>query len=218
MQTMTAGHQLVLGLSCCVILAELGVAAYYFEFVVDWVSHNLWVVIVPFLKAIFKRVLALKFVVFLKAVVTLLFHLSKLFVLKILKTLSVRYGVFFSQNRWYWIRRTKVMFLRRGKQFFRAASRFWSTFGRAQQWLIFIAFFPVVLLLFLLGLSFNVTRKTMVQKTQETAIFQMATSASNNSQGIRAWIARLDQATLERIRALTPRARPAQKMTNKVQK
>lgn len=212
---MSTWHRLVLGLSCCVILAELGVAAYYFEFVVAWVSHNLWVVIVPFLKVILKRVLAFKLVVFLKAAAILLFHLSKLFVLKILKTLSVRYGVFFSQNRWYWIRRLKVMFLRRGKQFFRAASRFWSAFGRAQKWLIFIAFFPVVLVLFLLGLSFNVTRKTMVQKTQETAIFQMATTATNNSKGIRAWIARLDQRTLESIRELTPRARSIQKETNK---
>jgi len=170
------------------------------------VSHNLWVVIVPFAKVLFKRIIALKLVVFLKALGFLVFNLAKLLLLKLFKTLGIRYGVFFSQNRWYWIRLCKVMFLRRGKQFFRAASRFWSVYSKHSKWLIFIAFFPVVVLLFLLGLSFNVTRKTMVQKTQETAVFQMATSASSTSRGIKAWITKLDRKTLDSIRRLTPRA------------
>lgn len=201
-------HKAVLILSWSVIFAELATISYYFNDVFEWVSHNLWVVIVPFIKVIAKRLFALKLVVFVKAGVMLLVNLSKLFILKVIKTLSVRYGVFFSQNRWYWIRRAKVMFLRRGKQFFRATVRFWLVFSHVQKWIILLAFFPIVLLLFLLGLSFNVTRKTMVQKTQETAIFQMATNATNSSRGIRAWIARLDQRTLEKIKQLTSRGKP----------
>lgn len=161
----------------------------------------------PFAKLIFKQLVALKLVVFLKALGILMFNVSKLLLLKLLKTLGIRYGVFFSQNRWYWIRRAKVMFLRRGRQFSRACSRFWAAYSKRNQWLIFIAFFPVVVLLFLLGLSFNVTRKTMVQKTQETAVFQMATSASSTSRGIRALITKLDRKTLDAIRNLTPRAK-----------
>jgi len=199
-------HKFFLTLSCAVIFAELITALIYREFIFDWVSHNLWVVIVPFAKVLFKRIIALKLVVFLKALGFLVFNLAKLLLLKLFKTLGIRYGVFFSQNRWYWIRLCKVMFLRRGKQFFRAASRFWSVYSKHSKWLIFIAFFPVMVLLFLLGLSFNVTRKTMVQKTQETAVFQMATSASSTSRGIKAWITKLDRKTLDSIRRLTPRA------------
>lgn len=177
----------------------------YRELIFDWVSHNLWVVAVPFAKVIFKRLIALKLVAFVKSSGFLIVNLSKLLLLKLFKTLGIRYGVFFSQNRWYWIRRGKVMFLRRGKQFFRTANRFWAVYPKHSKWLIFVAFFPVVLVLFLLGLSFNVTRKTMVQKTQETAVFQMATSASSTSRGIKAFIARLDRKTLNAIRKLTPR-------------
>ena len=204
---MTRLHTFFLGLSCAVIITELTFALIYREAIFEWVSHHLWIVILPFTKLIVKRLIALKLVVFLKASGFLIANLLKLLLLKLFKTLGIRYGIFFSQNRWYWIRRAKVMFLRRGRQFFRAASRFWSVYSKYSQWLIFIAFFPVVVVLFLLGLSFNVTRKTMVQKTQETAVFQMATSASSTSRGIKAFIERLDRKTLDAIRNLTPRGK-----------
>lgn len=208
-------HYIILALSCTVITAELGLLFVYWDSIINWLSHNLWVVIIPFAKTFVKRLVALKLLAFFKALMILVWHLLKLLLLKFLKTLGVRYGVFFSQNRWYWIRRAKVMFLRRGKQFFRATSRFWRVYSNSHQWIILIAFFPIGLLLFLLGLSFNVTRKTMVQKTQETAIFKAAATASNTSRGIRAWLGRLDRRTLDRIRDLTPRARA---LKNKQQK
>ena len=149
----------------------------------------------------------MKFFALIKAGSILVWHLSKLLLLKILKTLTVRYGMFFSQNRWYWMRAVKVMFLRRGKQFFRATARFWSHYKNQQKWIILIAFFPVGLVLFFLGLSFNLTRKTMVQKTQESAIFKAATTASNTNRGIRGWIEKLDKLTLKKIRDLTSRAK-----------
>ena len=98
------------------------------------------------------------------------------------------------------------MFIRRGKQFFRGVRQFWAVYAREQKVVILVAFFPVALILFLLGLSFNVTRKTMVQKTQETAIFKVATTAGNRSTGIRAWVTRLDQKTLQKIQLLSGRA------------
>ena len=174
-----------------------------FDAVAAWLSHNVWVVIIPFIKTNFSRLLALKLLVFLKSLGILFSNLFKLFLLKLFKTLGIRYGIFFSQYRWRWIRRAKVVFLRKGKLFFRAVTKFWSGYERWQQWVILIAFFPVGLLLFLLGLSFNLTRKTMVQKTQETAIFKTATTVSQSSRGIRAWIAKLDELTLKKIRAIT---------------
>lgn len=204
---MTKWHQLVLVLAWVVILTELTSMIMFFGEMVDWASHNLWVMIIPFAKLIVKRLLALKLMVALKALSVLGWHLSKLVFLKLLKTLSVRYGIFFTQRRWYWARKAKVMFLRRGKQFFRAARRFWLVFTPPERWVILIAFFPAVLLLFLLGLSFNITRKTMVQKTQETAIFQTMTAASSTSSGVRAKIAKMDRWTLDKIKSLNPKRR-----------
>lgn len=205
--TFTTKHRYFLVLAIAVIVCEAVALIVFRGPILDWLSHNLWVVLIPFTKAIFKALVSLKLVAIVKAAGTLLVNLSKLFILKFLKTLSIRYGVFFTQNRWYWIRRTKVMFLRRGKQFFRARYRFWSVYSGRSKWLIVIAYFPLLALLFLLGLSFNVTRRTMVQKTQETAVFQMATSASVANRGLKAWILRLDRKTLDNIRDLTPRAR-----------
>jgi len=207
---MSNKHRFLLALSCLVIATEIFLLIYYRVIIVDWVSHNLWIVVIPFLKGIFKKILVIKFLVFIKATCVLCWHLSKLLLLKILKTLTVRYGMFFSQNRWYLMRAAKVMFLRRGKQFFRATARFWRQYKTRDKQIILIAFFPVGLLLFFMGLSFNLTRKTMVQKTQESAIFKAATTASTTSRGVRAWIEKLDKLTLKKIRDLTPKAKNKQ--------
>lgn len=200
---MSNTHRVLLLLSCLVIAMEVGLGVYYYQTVFDWVSHNLWIVVIPFLKVIIKKLIALKFVLFFKTVGVLLFNFSKLLLLKVFKTLTMRYGVFFTQRKWRWARWCKVMFLRRGKQLFRSLNDFWKSYRRRHQWFIFIAFFPVVIILFFFGLSFNVTRKTMVKKTQETAIFKTAVSASNSNKGIRAWVARLDQKILREIKAIT---------------
>lgn len=199
---MTRTHNSLLILSALVLLLDAVLLANNFSFIADWVSHNLWIVVIPFAKAIIKKLLALKAVAFLKGITVLFWHIFKLLFLKLLKTVGIRYGVFFSQQNWYWARYIKVMFLRRGKQFFRQLAKFWSAFQIWQKWLVLVAFFPVVIILFLSGLSFNVTRKTMVKKAQESAIFSAATSASKSNRGIRAWLRRLDENILKQIKAL----------------
>jgi len=196
-------HQFVLLMSTLVVVTEISALIYYRSEVVNWVSHNLWIVIVPFLKTIIKKLIAMKFVLFFKALGKLLLNLLKLLLLKIFKTLTIRYGVFFSQFQWRWIRWCKVMFLRTGRRLFRSLARFWAIFSRTQKWFILIAFFPIVIVLFLLGLSFNVTRKTMVQKTQETAVFKTAMTAGHSNTGLSAWVDRVDRWVLHRIKRLT---------------
>ena len=203
---MSKPHRWLLVLAYTVIAIESMLAIYYSRIVFTWLSDNWWVVVVPFSKVIFKKLAALKLVSFLKALIVLLFHLSKLLLLKLFKTLTVRYGVFFSQHRWYWIRWAKVMFLRRGRQAVWATSRFWSAYHLNQKRVVLVAFFPIVLLLILMGLSFNITRKTMVEKAQESAVFEMAASAGKSNRGVRAWVSRLDDWTLKQIRHLTPRS------------
>jgi len=178
---------------------------YYWRLVADWVVHNLWIVVIPFTKVIIKKLIAIKFFALLKALALLAWHFGKLLLLKIFKTLGVRYGVFFSQARWYWVRWLKVMFLRRGKQFFRALTRFWQGYSPAQRWVIILAFFPIVILLFFMGLSFNVTRKTMVQRAQESALFEVANSAHRANRGVRARVRQLDKWLLKKIRESSPK-------------
>jgi len=203
---MSQRHKIILWVSIGVLAFYLCLVVYFHETILNWVSHNLWVVAVPFAKQIFQALFGFKILLFLKSLTVLGWHLLKLLLLKFLKTLGLRYGVFFTQYRWYWIRRSKVMFIRRGKQFFRGLRKFWAIYKREQKVIILVAFFPVVLTFFILGLSFNITRKTMVEKTQETAIFKVATTAGNKNTGIRSWVTRLDQKTLRKIQVLSGRA------------
>ena len=203
---MSQRHKIIFWASVGVLAFYLCLVAYFHETIFTWVSHNIWVVAVPFAKQIFQALFGFKILLFLKSLTVLGWHLIKLLILKFLKTLGLRYGVFFTQYRWYWIRRSKVMFIRRGKQFFRGLRKFWEVYQREQKAIILVAFFPVVLTLFVLGLSFNITRKTMVEKTQETAIFKVATTAGSKSTGIRSWVTRLDQKTLRKIQMLSGRA------------
>ena len=97
---MSNTHRVLLLLSCFVITIEVGLGVYYYQTVFDWVSHNLWIVVIPFVKVIIKKLIALKFVLFFKTVGVLLFNFSKLLLLKVFKTLTMRYGVFFTQRKW----------------------------------------------------------------------------------------------------------------------
>jgi hypothetical protein len=180
---------------------------YFHTHVIGWLQHHLWVVVLPFTKTIIKHVLTLQLATFFKAFSIFLWHCMKLILIKLLKTIGLRYGLFFSQYRWRIIRRCKLIFLRQGKRFFRQLLQFWRQYSTYQQWIILFAFFPVAFTLFLLGLSFNLTRKTMVQKTQEAAMIKVATSAGQNSRGAKAFIERLDLKIVSKIRRLqTPRS------------
>ncbi|MFT5572015.1 MAG: hypothetical protein ACI9FR_000936 [Cryomorphaceae bacterium] len=164
---MNTRHRALLALACVILLTELAAVTIHADAVTAWLSDNWWLVIVPFAKTLIKRALAMELAILIKAAVVLLWNLYKLFMLKTFNTLSVRYGIFFSQNRWYWIRQAKVMFVHRGRQFFRTSKRFWNGFSRQYKWIIMLAFFPVVLLLALLGLSFNATRKPWFKKLKK---------------------------------------------------
>lgn len=129
-------------------------------------------------------------------------HLSKLLLLKGFNTLTLRYGVFFSQNRWYGVRKIKVMFLRRGRQFFAWLRRFWGQYATWQKTVVLLAFFPLVVVLFILGLSFNITRKTMVTQAQGGMVLKTAKAATSKNKGLTSWFKRIDQVTLAKIKQL----------------
>lgn len=190
----------LLFISLLIIAVEITLLVTFYDEVAQWVSHNWWIVIIPFIKMAIKKIVALNLISLLQSLLFLAWHVCKLLLLKLFKSIGLRYGLFFSQYRWRWIRKAKILFLRRGKQFFRRVSAFFSRYSGWQKAIILIAFFPIGLVLFLLGLSFNVTRKTIVQKTQEAAIIKAAESASNKSRGIRFLINRIDLGVLEKIK------------------
>lgn len=197
---MSMFKQLLLTLAFLIISIELALAIYFYHDIGLWLSHHIWLVLLPFSKVLIKRVLALKVVAFFNVVWFFLWHCIKLMLIKFLKTIGLRYGLFFSQYRWRTVRLFKLIFLRKGKQFFRMTARFWAQHTRIQKCLLLVAFFPIALTLFILGLSFNITRKTMVQKTQEAAMVKVATTASQQSRGAKAWIERLDRKIIAKIK------------------
>ena len=140
---MNTHRHALLALASVILLTELAAVTIHAGIVTAWLSRNWWLAIVPFAKTLIKRALAMKLAIVVKAEVVFLWNLYKLFMLKIFKTSNVRYGIFFSQNRWYWIRQAKEMFLRRGKQFFRSSKRFWNGFSRQHKWIIMLAFAPL---------------------------------------------------------------------------
>jgi hypothetical protein len=139
--------------SCLIIFLEVSLLVCFYEMIFTWLSHHWWLVILPFIKTIIKRVIVLNIISFFNALGILFWHLSKLALIKLFKTLGLRYGLFFSQYRWRFMRHMKVMFLRRGKQFFRRTARFWKGYSLFEKIIILIAFFPVALTLFLCNYS-----------------------------------------------------------------
>lgn len=199
-------HKTTLCIAVLIILAELGGLLLHWETAFTGFQQYWWLVILPFGKTLLKRLLAMKLWVLFKGVLILCWHVGKLLLLKLLKSLGLRYGMFFSQRRWYAMRKVKVLFLRRGKQLSQRIKKFWQHYQAWQKTLIVIAFFPIFIVLFILGLSFQATRKTVVQKTQETALVKMAATASQKNQGLRGLrgvLARLDQRVLNKIKQLT---------------
>ncbi len=199
---MTSFKTIVLFCSFLIIIVEAGLLIIHSSNITHWLSQHWWVVIIPFIKTALKQLANLKLVSFFKVLLLLIWHIGKLLLLKLLKSVGLRYGLFFSQYRWRWIRKSKILFLRRGKQLFRKTTQFWNGYLLWQKVIIFIAFLPLGLLIFLLGLSFNLTRKTIVQKTQEAAVVKMAETASEKSRGITNILNRFDRRIIKKIKQL----------------
>ncbi len=199
----TPTNRYILILSACILVLEVCALLYFHLPILQWLEHAVLVAAIPFIQSLIKYLLTLKLMQFLKAGFVFLGHLSKLGLLKLFKTLGLRYGLFFLQRHWRFIRLAKVVFLRKGKQFFRALIKFWRRYTCWQQSVVLVAFLPLILTLFLLGLSFNITRKTMVHKTQEAAMVKIAATASIKNHGIRAKLQEIDKKTLESIRKIS---------------
>ncbi len=193
-------HNTILFLAGLTITIEAALLFFYHPEITQWIQHHLWVILIPFTKAIIKKLAALNIIAIFNGAIILIWHLLKLGIIKVLKTVGIRYGLFFSQYRWRWIRKSKIIFLRRGKQIYRKVSIFWNQYSIPKKIIIMAAFFPIIILLFLLGMSFNITRKTIVRKTQEAAMVKIATNASQKSLNVMSVIIKADSKIIHRIK------------------
>ena len=92
-------RRILLLLSVLVISTELALLFHFWQQVTDWLSHHLWVVLLPLLKGLFKRAVAVKLVSLLKAVWILLWHLFKLLILLLLMANVLPNQFFITTNR-----------------------------------------------------------------------------------------------------------------------
>jgi len=199
----TSYNRYILIFSALILAGEACTLVYFHLPIIYWLEHALLIAAIPFIQSLLKSLLTIKLIQLLKGGFIFAGHLLKLGLLKLFKTLGLRYGLFFLQSHWRFIRASKVIFLRKGKQFFRGLSKFWRRYTCWQQSVVLVAFLPLVLVLFFLGLSFNITRKTMVHKTQEAAMIKLAATASTKNHGIRAKIEEIDKKTLASIRKIS---------------
>jgi len=197
---MSKAPDMMLRVAYVIVVIELLLLIVYRHDVCVWVSHYWWVLVLPFSKLIVKKLLILKFALFLKALAVLVAHLIKLLFVKLIKTLVIRYGVFFTQGKWRWARWAKVMFLRRGSQFFRIASHYWSPFSLFERIIISVAFFPIIIVVLLLKFGFVVTYQALVNKQQETNVIKGHLQEGSKGR-LLSWVTKMDQKVLEKINA-----------------
>ncbi len=196
-------NRMIVLISVLILTAEISWLAHNYTWLIEWLTEHFYLAAIIFIKSTWKRLLVIKFISAIKIFFVLLWHLGKLLLLKILKTLGIRYGVFASQRKWRSVRRAKIVYLRRGKAWMKNFIHHWRLFSLPEKAIIVIAFLPVLLVLMLLGFSFQVTRKTMVQKSQEAMALKTARSAAIKSSGLSAWLKKIDQKAIQKIRQIT---------------
>ncbi|MEM7194437.1 MAG: hypothetical protein AAF402_05775, partial [Pseudomonadota bacterium] len=72
---LTRNHRALLVFAVVVLITEVFLLGYFRDAVVQWLSHNLWIVVIPFTKGILQKVITLKLIAVIKLITVLLYHL-----------------------------------------------------------------------------------------------------------------------------------------------
>ncbi len=190
-------------LSFLIIFSEITLVIVYYESFIHLLKTYFWLTPIVFLKSILKKLFLLNAYGLLKVFGLLLYHLGKLGLIKTLKTIGLRYATFFSQQRWQWVDQKTVelgQYITRQHQQFNAKL---TEFSKPQLSLILIAFFPIVILLLLLGISFKMTRETLVKTGSEIGVSTAAKSTAKKSRSLVSWVKSLDERVLNYIQQST---------------
>lgn len=193
--------RVVLLIAVGIILVEIALLALHFPAVSALVKTTLWATPLIIFKSLLKKLLVMNFFGLLKVSVLLLWHLTKLLFIKLLKTVGIRYGAYFSQHRWQFISRITLSISHYCQYRLQRLQAFLQSFNRLEYALIILAFLPLFALLFLLGIGFKMTREVMVKKGSEIGVTRVAMTTAKKSHGLVARIKQLDNYILSRIRS-----------------
>lgn len=186
-----------------IIALEIVLLLVHFNWLRTLAHDYLWLAPLAFFKASIKRMLVMNFLGILKVLWLIFANLLKLVVLKILKILGIRYSVFFSQLRWSRFSARVEYRINQLRYAYRDLNLFLARYSRWQLTVIVIAFLPIFIFLFLCGLTFEITRKSIVKKGSEIGATKTLLSTARQSRGLVALLNRLDERILKRIARLT---------------
>lgn len=201
--TTTTKKRLVLAIAWGIILLETVLISIHHHAVGEFLIHYGWVAPLVLFKSLIKQFLLLNVFGLLKVLWGLAWHLIKLLVVKLLKTFGVRYGTYFSSRRWQKLAQRLRILGKRLSRRQRGIQFFLTTFKKREYAVIIVAFFPLFVLLFLLGFASRITREAMVKKGSELGVTKVALSTANKSKGLIARIKQLDAWILRQIEKLT---------------
>ncbi len=193
----------ILTIACLVFIIEMIFLGLHWSQLTDIIIHYGWVTPLLFFKSLVKKFLLLNVFGLLKVLSGLLWHAVKLLLVKLLKTVGIRYGAYFSTQKWRKASQRLRILGKRLTRLKRSAQQVMMTFSKREYALIIIAFFPLLLLLFLFGVAFKMTREAMVKKGGEIGVAKVAFGTAQKNRGLIARLRQLDDWILRRIERLT---------------
>lgn len=201
------GQRILFFSALFVLCGEVVSFYYYHEYLLSLGEQYLWAAPLLFFKSFFKKLLILNFFGMAKMLLMIFWHVTKLLLIKLLKTIGIRYGTYFSQNRWQKTSQYFRVFTKRAMRQGRSFRRLVSSLSQVEFVLVVIAFLPVFLLLFLFGIGFRMTRDVMVKKGSEIGVTNVAVKTAKKSRGLVARLRQIDGWLLQKIESLTGDAR-----------
>lgn len=194
---------ILLSTAIIILCSELTLFFIHHENLFGLGKEYLWFAPLLFVKSLIKKVVVLNFFGIAKLLLVLFWHGIKLLLIKFLKTVGIRYGTYFSQQKWQkFSQRIRII----SKQITRKTRRFQALIASLNQWefaVVLLAFLPIFLLLFLFGIGFRMTREVMVKKGSEIGVTNVAVKTAKKSHGLIARLKQADTWLLKKIQSLS---------------
>lgn len=166
-------------------------------------KEYLWAMPLIFFKSLIKKILVLNFFGMAKLLFMLFWHALKLLFIKFLKTVGIRYGAYFSQQKWQKLSQKFRVVVKKIMRTIRAFQKLVLSLNRLEFFVVLLAFLPVFILLFLFGIGFRMTRDVMVKKGSEIGVTNVAVKTAKKSRGLIARLKQADAWLLQKIAALS---------------
>ncbi len=195
--------KLLLFISVVVLFGEFGLFYLHHDSLLGWGKEYLWAAPLLFFKSFFKKLLLLNFFGIAKLLLTILWHTIKLLMIKFLKTIGIRYGSYFTQQKWQKFSQRFRIVIKHITRTTRTFQKAIASLNRVEFAIVLIAFLPVFLLLFLFGIGFRMTRDVMVKKGSEIGVTNVAVKTAKKNRGLIARLKQADAWLLQKITVVT---------------